>query len=119
MGSVGGSQHEGSFPGSGKGGGVVGSLSRGRVEGLSRGSHGMLGAVLMALKKIPDVERGITRIFHGTATASEVLVFICHSFSLFSLELAINLFMHNIIVCCRDPSAAWNSEAASADLSNR
>ncbi|KAI5056606.1 hypothetical protein GOP47_0028424 [Adiantum capillus-veneris] len=76
MGSVGGPQHEGSFPASGRGGGMVGALSRGRVEGITRGSHGLLGAVLMALKKIPDVERGITRIFHGTATASEFVAVI-------------------------------------------
>ncbi|MCO5591882.1 hypothetical protein L7F22_045875 [Adiantum nelumboides] len=76
MGSVGGPQHEGSFPGSGKGGGMVGALSRGRVDGITRGSHGLLGAVLMALKRIPDVERGITRIFHGTATASEFVAVI-------------------------------------------
>ncbi|MCO5576829.1 hypothetical protein L7F22_030649 [Adiantum nelumboides] len=76
MGSVGGPQHEGSFPGSGKGGGMVGASSRGRVDGITRGSHGLLGAVLMALKRIPDVERGITRIFHGTATASEFVAVI-------------------------------------------
>ncbi|KAH7281361.1 hypothetical protein KP509_36G043400 [Ceratopteris richardii] len=70
MGSVGGPQQEGSFPGSGRGGGVVGALSRGHVEVVSGGSHA-LGDILVALKKIPDVERGITRIFHKTATASE------------------------------------------------
>lgn len=76
MGSVGGSQSEGSFPGSGRGGGFIGASSRGCTAGLTKGSWGSLGAVLMALKKIPDVERGITRIFHGTATASEFVAVI-------------------------------------------
>ena len=66
MGSIGENQNKGSFPGSGRGGGSIGSLSRGS------NSKALLGMVLMALKKVPDIERGITRIFHGTANSAEV-----------------------------------------------
>jgi DNA mismatch repair protein MSH3 len=66
MGSVADNESEGSFPGSRRGGGSLGSMSRGS------NSKSMLGVVLMALKKAPDIERGITRIFHGTANPSEV-----------------------------------------------
>lgn len=68
MGSIGGSQYDGS---SGRGGGSVGATSRGCVEGLVKRQQGSLATVLIYLKKIPDVERGITRIFHRTATAAE------------------------------------------------
>lgn len=34
----------------------------------------LLSAVLTALGRSPDIERGITRIFHRTATASEVTI---------------------------------------------
>lgn len=35
--------------------------------------HQLLTSVLTNLGKLPDIQRGITRIFHRTATASEVL----------------------------------------------
>lgn len=34
--------------------------------------HHIISSVLITLAKSPDVQRGITRIFHGTSTASEV-----------------------------------------------
>jgi DNA mismatch repair protein MSH3 len=36
------------------------------------GQHGLLACLLMSLGKLPDVQRGITRIFLRTATAAEV-----------------------------------------------
>ncbi len=36
------------------------------------GQHGLLASLLMSLGKLPDVQRGITRIFLRTATAAEV-----------------------------------------------
>ena len=76
LGSIGENQSEGSFPGSRRGGGSLGSLSRGT------NSKGLLGTVLMALKKVPDIERGITRIFHGTANPSEVKYWYSYTFFL-------------------------------------
>lgn len=35
--------------------------------------HHVLSSVLTSLGRSPDVQRGITRIFHRTATASEVI----------------------------------------------
>lgn len=72
MGSVGVAQGHGSFPGSGRGGGNVGSLSRDAAgEGGKNSKQGLLVSLLMSLGKLPDVERGITRIFLRTATAAE------------------------------------------------
>lgn len=72
MGSVGVTQGDGTFPGSGKGGGYVGLLSRGGVGEGGKGK-GLLASLLFSLGKLPDVQRGITRIFLRTATAAEVL----------------------------------------------
>lgn len=75
MGSVGVAQGHGSFPGSGRGGGNVGSLSRDAAgEGGKNSKQGLLVSLLMSLGKLPDVERGITRIFLRTATAAEVVL---------------------------------------------
>lgn len=75
MGSTGVAQDEGSYPGSGKGGGYVGALSRGRVDsGGKSGRQGLLASLLTSLGKLPDVQRGITRIFLRTATAAEVRI---------------------------------------------
>ncbi|GLJ42692.1 hypothetical protein SUGI_0885110 [Cryptomeria japonica] len=60
MGSSGGLQLEGTILGGGKGG----------------GSQGLLASVLTSLGKMPDVERGITRIFHRSATAAEFITVI-------------------------------------------
>ena len=35
--------------------------------------HQMITSVLENLGRLPDIQRGITRIFHRTATASEVI----------------------------------------------
>lgn len=76
LGSSDGLRLEGTFPGSGKGGGSAGAASRGWiVEG---GSQGLLASVLTFLGKMADVERGITRIFHRTATTAE-FVTVIHS----------------------------------------
>ncbi|GBG59433.1 hypothetical protein CBR_g38458 [Chara braunii] len=65
---------EGRFPGSGKGGGGA-SMSGVGGAGISgsgsRAGQGVLGSVLSTLKRSPDLERGITRIFHRTATPAE------------------------------------------------
>lgn len=37
--------------------------------------HYVLSSVLTSLARSSDVQRGITRIFHRTATASEVIIF--------------------------------------------
>ena len=75
MGSVGVAQGDGSYPGSGKGGGYVGALSRGQVDsGGKGGRQGLLASLLTSLGKLPDVQRGITRIFLRTATAAEVRI---------------------------------------------
>lgn len=34
--------------------------------------HHLISSVLFTLGRAPDIQRGITRIFHQTATASEV-----------------------------------------------
>lgn len=39
--------------------------------------HKLLNSVLTNLGNLPDVQRGITRIFHQTATASEVMNSLC------------------------------------------
>ncbi|KAG0589041.1 hypothetical protein KC19_2G287300 [Ceratodon purpureus] len=70
MGSVGAAQVDGTFPGSGKGGGYVGLLSRGGIGEGGKGK-GLLASLLFSLGKLPDVQRGITRIFLRTATAAE------------------------------------------------
>ena len=73
MGSVGIVQGDGKYPGSGKGGGHIGALSRGRADaGGKSGRQGLLASLLMSLGKLPDVQRGITRVFLRTATAAEV-----------------------------------------------
>lgn len=59
--NVGHSQMESTFPGSGRGGGANRSLHQSSIGGLLR-----------TLGKMPDLERGLTRIFHRTATAAEV-----------------------------------------------
>ncbi|KAG6543098.1 hypothetical protein Mapa_015347 [Marchantia paleacea] len=56
----------GSFSGSGKAIGKGGSTHR-----LSHGVQGLIGAVLNVVGRMPDLERGITRIYHRTATAAE------------------------------------------------
>ncbi|CAM6092495.1 unnamed protein product [Calypogeia fissa] len=58
--SLGHSQIEGTFPGSGRGGGARSSLQQSSIGGLLR-----------TLGRMPDLERGLTRIFHRTATTSE------------------------------------------------
>jgi DNA mismatch repair protein MSH3 len=73
LGSSGGLQLEGTVPGSGKGGGSAGAASRGWI--VQGGFQGLLAPVLTFLGKMVDVERGITRIFHRTATTAEVLWF--------------------------------------------
>ncbi|CAN5961948.1 unnamed protein product, partial [Sphagnum jensenii] len=40
------------------------------------GQHGLLASLLMSLGKLPDVQRGITRIFLRTATAAEIVTVI-------------------------------------------
>lgn len=60
-GSLGPAQAEGTFPGSGRMGGGSRSLQQNSIAGLLR-----------TLGKMPDLERGLTRIFHRTATAAEV-----------------------------------------------
>lgn len=35
--------------------------------------HSLLSSVLTTLGRSPDIQRGLTRIFHRTATASEVI----------------------------------------------
>eukprot|EP00850_Spirogloea_muscicola_P002457 SM000009S23586 [mRNA] locus=s9:964727:971847:+ [translate_table: standard] len=64
---------EGSYPGSGKGGGIVGAASRGRGTAAvaAAGPWALVPEVLAALGRGSDVERGITRIFHRTATPAE------------------------------------------------
>eukprot|EP00897_Mesotaenium_endlicherianum_P004644 jgi/Mesen1/4207/ME000219S03329 len=65
---------DGTFPASGRGGGYYGAASRGRpVAGKDGGAHADLAFVLTSLGHMPDVERGITRIFHRTATPAERL----------------------------------------------
>ncbi len=49
--------------------GHTGSLSQHQQN---LGQHGLLASRLMSLGKLPDVQRGITRIFLRTATAAEV-----------------------------------------------
>lgn len=87
MGSVGVAQLDGTFPGSGKGGGYIGSLSRSGVgEGGKSTKQGLLASLLLSLGKLPDVQRGITRIFLRTATAAEVLPYVScsnHSYPFF------------------------------------
>lgn len=39
--------------------------------------HRLLTSVLTNLGRLPDIQRGITRIFHRTATASEVTTLLC------------------------------------------
>ncbi|KAH9324117.1 hypothetical protein KI387_004295, partial [Taxus chinensis] len=68
MGSYAVMQIEGTFPG-GKGGGFTGVARHGRMGG--SGSQNLLASVLTSIGKMPDVERGITRIFHRTATPAE------------------------------------------------
>lgn len=36
--------------------------------------HHLITSVLSTLGRLPDIQRGITRIFHRTATASEVII---------------------------------------------
>eukprot|EP00850_Spirogloea_muscicola_P011069 SM000067S20346 [mRNA] locus=s67:394120:401104:- [translate_table: standard] len=64
---------EGTYPGSGKGGGIVGAASRGRGTATiaAAGPWALVPEVLAALGRGSDVERGITRIFHRTATPAE------------------------------------------------
>lgn len=49
--------------------------SDGRVIDSTRSPklHQMITSVLENLRRLPDIQRGITRIFHRTATASEVI----------------------------------------------
>eukprot|EP00850_Spirogloea_muscicola_P002363 SM000009S23492 [mRNA] locus=s9:327453:334432:+ [translate_table: standard] len=64
---------EGTYPGSGKGGRIVGAASRGRGTAAvaAAGPWALVPEVLAALGRGSDVERGITRIFHRTATPAE------------------------------------------------
>lgn len=97
MGSVGVAQGDGTFPGSGKGGGYVGALSRGDVGEGGKGK-GLLVSLLLSLGKLPDVQRGITRIFLRTATAAEVLsvlVLSKHSYS-FSVVVVLCHFLSQV-----------------------
>ncbi|KAJ7547890.1 hypothetical protein O6H91_08G108400 [Diphasiastrum complanatum] len=73
MGSLGVSQSPGTFPGSGKGGGSVGAGSRAMVASNGKNGQGLLASTLFSLGKMPDIERGITRIFHRTATTGEFI----------------------------------------------
>ena len=86
MGSMGVPQGDGTFPGSGNGGGYIGSLSRGGV-GEGGTGKGLLVSLLLSLGKLPDVERGITRIFLRTATAAEVMSILVHSACLCTVPL--------------------------------
>ncbi|BBM97575.1 DNA mismatch repair protein MSH3 [Marchantia polymorpha subsp. ruderalis] len=56
----------GPFSGSSKAIGNGGAINR-----LSHGVQGLIGAALNIVGRMPDLERGITRIFHRTATAAE------------------------------------------------
>ncbi|CAI5989423.1 unnamed protein product [Closterium sp. NIES-65] len=59
------------FPGSGRGGGAVGAASRG-AGGEGEGGVGeVVRGVLGSLARVGDVERGVTRILHKTATPNE------------------------------------------------
>ncbi len=70
MSSVGVSMGEAqTFSWSGWDSGHTGALSRHQQN---LGQHGLLASLLMSLGKLPDVQRGITRIFLRTATAAEV-----------------------------------------------
>lgn len=59
----------GPFSGSSKAIGNGGAINR-----LSHGVQGLIGAALNIVGRMPDLERGITRIFHRTATAAEVVL---------------------------------------------
>lgn len=84
LGSSDGLRLEGTFPGSGKGGGSAGAASRGQI--MECGSQGLLASVLTFLGKMADVERGITRIFHRTATTAE-FVSVIHSLVIAAKQL--------------------------------
>ncbi len=56
--------------------GHTGALSRHQQN---LGQHGLLASLLMSLGKLPDVQRGITRIFLRTATAAEVRILMLDS----------------------------------------
>lgn len=43
----------------------------------TRKLHQLLRSFLTSLGQVPDIQRGITRIFHRTAAASEVLNLFC------------------------------------------
>ncbi len=45
----------------------------------SLGQHGLLASLLMSLGKLPDVQRGITRIFLCAATAAEFRILMLDS----------------------------------------
>lgn len=70
MGSVGVAQGDGAVYNKWKGGGYV---HRGGVgEGGKSTKQGLLASLLLSIGRLPDVQRGITRIFLRTATAAEV-----------------------------------------------
>ncbi len=77
MSSVGVSMGEApTFSSSGWDSGHTGALSR---HPQNLGQHGLLASLLMSLGKLPDVQRGITRIFLRTATAAEVRILMLDS----------------------------------------
>lgn len=55
----------------------------------------ILSSVLTNLGRSPDIQRGITRIFHRTATPSEVI-----SHSSFGPLLCIDTHTHTPFICC-------------------
>ena len=44
------------------------------VKSIQPEVHYLLSSVLTTLGRSPDIQRGLTRIFHRTATASEVIM---------------------------------------------
>ncbi len=77
MSSVGVSMGEApTFSSSGWDSGHTGALSR---HPQNLGQHGLLASLLMSLGKLPDVQRGITRIFLRTATSAEVMLLMLDS----------------------------------------
>ncbi|CAM6048304.1 unnamed protein product [Sphagnum compactum] len=73
MSSVGVSMGAQTFSWSGWDSGHTGALSRHQQN---LGQHGLLASLLMSLGRLPDVQRGITRIFLRTATAAEFVTVI-------------------------------------------
>ncbi len=66
--------------------GHTGALSRHQQN---LGQHGLLPSLLMSLGKLPNVQRGITRIFLRTATAAEVRLLMLDSTLCYFVSLSV------------------------------